>query len=62
MIWNVSWDSHRMKLCLIKHVTRRISLIEKGQKKNGENYTVLGHFRKETLMLNGMFIPCSNDL
>jgi hypothetical protein len=39
MIWNVSWDSHRMKLCLVKHVTRRISLIEKGQRKNGENYT-----------------------
>jgi hypothetical protein len=38
MIWNVSWESHRMKYHLVRHVTRRISLIKQGQKKNGENY------------------------
>jgi hypothetical protein len=37
MIWNVLWESHRMKHHLIRHVTRRISLIKQGQKKNGEN-------------------------
>jgi hypothetical protein len=25
-------------------------------------HIALGHLKKETLMLNGMFIPCSNDL
>jgi hypothetical protein len=63
MIWNVSWESHRMKLHLVKHVTRRISSIEQGQRKKwGKLQIVLGHFRKKTLMLNGMFIPSSNDL
>ncbi len=39
MIWNVSWESHGMKLYLVRHVTRIISLIKQGQRKNEENYT-----------------------
>jgi len=39
MIWNVLWESHRMKLHIVIHVTRIISLMKNGQRKNGENYT-----------------------
>jgi len=37
MIWNVLWESHRMKHHLVRHVTQIISLIKQGQKKNWEN-------------------------
>ncbi len=46
------------KTCYKKNFIDR----KRPKEKWGKLHLLLGHFRKETLMLNGMFIPCSNDL
>ncbi len=55
MIWNVLWESHRMKHHLVRHVTRR-NFIDKTTPKEkwGKLNIVPKHVTKETLMINGM--------